>query len=69
MHLVDNYKKNTTIPNLSKCVKMLSENDFKYPISSLTNVIYKHLKTKDKVQVNRILLEYNIKEEYVDKLD
>ncbi len=67
--LVDNYKRNTTISNLSKCVKMLSENGYKYPITSLSKVLYKHLKTKDKAQVNRILLEYNIKDNYVDKFD
>ena len=67
--LVDNYKRNTPISNLSKCVKMLSENGYKYPITSLSKVLYKHLKTKDKAQVNRILLEYNIKDNYVDKFD
>ena len=67
--LVDTYKRNTTIPNLSKCIKMLSENDYKYSIDSLEPIIIKHLKSKDKDQVNRILLEYNIKEKYVGKFD
>ena len=67
--VLDNYQKKMTISNLSKCMRMLSENDYKYSITPIISTLYKHLKTKDKIQVNRILKEYHIDEEYLAKFD
>ena len=60
--LVENYKKNMTIPNLSRCIKMLSENNYIYSSTDLELIINKHLNSKDSKQVKRIIDEYNLKE-------
>ena len=65
--LIEKYKKNITLSNLSKCVKMLSENDYKYSITNLTPIIYKHLKSKEKEQVSRIILEHKMIEDDLEK--
>ena len=61
---VENYRKNMTIQNFSKCIKMLSDNNYKYSLVPMLPTLKKHLRTEDKEMIERIIKEYNIKEKY-----
>ena len=65
---VENYRKNMTIQSFSKCIKMLSDNNYKYSLVPMLPTLKKHLKTEDKEMIERIIKEYNIKEKYKDEI-
>ena len=65
--LVEKYKREMTISNLNKCLNMLEENDYKYSIKRLLPIIMKHLKTNEKDQVKRLVIDSQLEEYYQEE--